>query len=212
VVGRNGNVYVASGNGAEESGRWDKSDSVTELNPVTMHRLGVFAPSTWTQDNIDDADLGSSAPVPVNGRIVIAGKSGTVYLLRTGLGGVGAQVRKTGSGQCVAFGGAAHLGRTVVLPCAGGIRALVVGKRSLHWTWRASGIHGSPVIAGSRVVVTDQGSSSLKVLSLATGRVLASVAVGPQSTSRGHVFSSEVVDGDEVFVPSMTGITALRGS
>ena len=44
VLGRNGHVYVASGNGAELHGRWDKSDSVTELSPKKLHRLSVFAP------------------------------------------------------------------------------------------------------------------------------------------------------------------------
>ena len=44
VLGRNGHVYVASGNGAELDGRWDKSDSVTELSPTEAEpRLGVRA-------------------------------------------------------------------------------------------------------------------------------------------------------------------------
>src|SRR5205814_902134 len=46
VQGGNGHVYVASGNGAELHGRWDKSDSVTELSTRRLHRLSVFAPAT----------------------------------------------------------------------------------------------------------------------------------------------------------------------
>jgi outer membrane protein assembly factor BamB len=146
VTGANGNIYVASGNGAEEQGKWDKSDSVTELRPASMHRVAVFAPADWKQDNINDRDLGSSSPVPVDGRIVIAGKSGTVYLLKTSLGGVGRALASVGG--CESYGGAAHSGRTVIMPCQNGVRALVVGKHSLRWKWGASGADGSAVISG----------------------------------------------------------------
>jgi outer membrane protein assembly factor BamB len=206
VEGANGNIYVASGNGAEVSGRWDKSDSVTELTPTTLRRIAVFAPSSWKQDNIDDLDLGSSSPVPVNGRIVIAGKRGVVYLLRESLGGVGHSIKSLGG--CTAFGGAAHLGNTALMPCQGsGVSALRVGKSSLHWAWQ-SGVYGSPVIAGSRVYVATGGSPGrLDVLSLSTGHVVAGIATGPLP----H-FPSEVVDGNLIFVPTLTGITAIRGS
>lgn len=207
VTGANGKIYVASGNGAETSGRWDKSDSVTELRPVSMHRINVFAPAVWRSDNRNDADLGSSSPVPVPaaGRLVIAGKNGNVYLLRPALGGVGSAVRSIGG--CAAFGGAAHSGHIVIMPCIDGIRALAVGKHSLHWSWTASGIYGSAVIAGKRVYVADRNSTSLKVLSLATGHTVASISTG----SLTH-FPSEVVDGGRIYVPTLTGITAIRGS
>jgi outer membrane protein assembly factor BamB len=207
VVGTNGNVYVASGNGAEEHGSWDKSDSVTEVNPVSMHRIAVFAPSTWKQDNVDDLDLGSSSPVPAAGRILIAGKRGTIYLLRTSLGGVGKQLAKSSDGACTAFGGAAHSGHTVVLPCHNGIRALTIGARSLHTRWTDSSIYGSPVIVGKKVLVADLQSGDLKVLSLKTGHVLASTSVGKFT----H-FPSEVADGHLILVPTLSGVTALRGS
>ncbi|HEX3707475.1 MAG TPA: PQQ-binding-like beta-propeller repeat protein [Mycobacteriales bacterium] len=205
VLGQNGNVYVASGNGAQESGTWDKSDSVTGLTPKTLHRVAVFAPATWRADNMQDLDLGSSSPVPVAGRIVIAGKRGTVYLLRQSLGGIGSAIA-TASG-CQAYGGATHVGDIAVMPCAGGVRALVVGRHSLSWRWTASGIYGSPVVAGKRVYVADKSTGDLKVLSLATGNVVSSTPVG----SLTH-FPSEVVDGNHVFVPTLSGITAIRGS
>jgi hypothetical protein len=205
VVGQNGNVYVAVGNGAQTSGAWDKSDSVTELTPRTMHRVAIFAPSTWQQDNADDLDLGSSSPVPVNGRIVIAGKRGVVYLLKTSLGGIGSQIATTSG--CTAFAGAARVGHTVIMPCTGGIRALSVGRNSLQWKWTASGIYGSAEVAGKRVFVADRNSGHLKVLSLASGRVLSSHAAG----SLTH-FPSEVIDGNRVFVPTLSGITAFHGS
>ncbi|MGH3443873.1 MAG: PQQ-binding-like beta-propeller repeat protein [Nocardioidaceae bacterium] len=207
VRGRNGNVYLATGNGAELNGRWDKSDSVTELSPVRLRRLAVFAPSTWRADNAADLDLGSSSPVPVNHRIVITGKRGTVYLLRPGLGGVGSALDTLDG--CAAFGSATVVRHTVLMPCLGqsAIRALHVGTSSLRWGWTASGVYGSPVIAGNRVYVADRFSGDLVVLSLATGKVLQRVHAG----SLPH-FPSQAVSGHWVFVPTLTGVTAFTPS
>jgi outer membrane protein assembly factor BamB len=207
VTGRNRNVYVATGNGAQKQGRWDKSDSVTELTPVGMRRVAVFAPASWRQDNAADLDLGSSSPVPVNGRIVIAGKRGTVYLLKPSLGGVGSDLASLDG--CTAFGGAAVSGSTVLMPCKGqdAIRALAVGRSSLKWTWTANGVYASPVIAGQRVYAADEGSGDLVVLALSSGKVLQRIHAG----SLPH-FPSEAVDGGRVFVPTLSGITAFIGS
>ncbi|MGH3496213.1 MAG: PQQ-binding-like beta-propeller repeat protein [Nocardioidaceae bacterium] len=208
VRGTNGNVYVASGNGAERRGRWDRSDSVAELSPVTLRRLSIFAPATWRRDNAQDLDLGSMSPVvvPAVDRMVIAGKRGVVYLLNPALGGVGSALRSMPG--CVAFGGAAVAGRLVLMPCKGqtSIRALIVGRSSLRWSWTRKGAYSSPVIAGRRVYVADQSSGYLKVLRLSDGAVLQSLPVG-------HLphFSSQIVSGDWVFVPSLGGVTAFRG-
>jgi outer membrane protein assembly factor BamB len=207
VEGANGNIYVASGNGAELHGKWDKSDSVTELNPTTMHRIAVFAPSQWRQDNSSDLDLGSSSPVPVAHRIVIAGKRGVVYLLKPGLGGVGGQIRSLSGCSGGAYGGAAHRGHLVLMPCHDGIRALRVGKHSLHWRWTASGIYGSPVIAGHRVYVADSPSGDVKVLALSSGHAVDSISVGNLT----H-FPSATLVGNDIFVPSLQGITDFRGA
>lgn len=208
VVGRNGDVYVASGNGAELQGRWDKSDSVTELTPLKLRRVSVFAPSTWKDDNIKDLDLGSLSPmsVPSLHRIVIAGKRGVVYLLREHFKGVGSAVAKLSG--CHAFGGAAQVGRTVLMPCLGEdqIRAVHVGKHGLHWSWSADNVFGAPVIAGGKVYVADRYSGDLVVLRLSNGHVRQRIAAGDLT----H-FPSEVVDGGYVFVPTLTGITAFHG-
>jgi outer membrane protein assembly factor BamB len=208
VVGANGNVYVSSGNGAELHGVWDKSDSVTELTPTLLRRLAIFAPSTWRDDNVRDLDLGSSSPAPVAaaGRIVIAGKRGTVYLLRPELGGVGSEVAHLDG--CTAFGGAAVAGSVVLMPCLGegSVRALVVGSRSLRWSWTAD-VYASPVIAGKLAYVADRDSGDLVVLSLATGEELDRIHAGELT----H-FPSQVVDGGMVFVPTLTGVTAFTGS
>ncbi len=208
ILGRNGHVYVASGNGAEVNGRYDKSDSVTELSPGTLHRLSLFAPASWRADNAADLDLGSSSPtsVPRVHRLVIAGKRGTVYLLHEHLGGVGTAIASLDG--CRAFGGSAVIGRTVLMPCLGQdqVRALRVGGSSLHWAWSASGVYGSPVIAGRRVYVADRGSGDLFVLRLRNGSVVQRIHAG----SLTH-FPSEVVDGGYVYVPTLSGITAFHG-
>src|SRR5205823_1123316 len=140
VLGANGHVYVASGNGAGTSGRWDKSDSVAELTEKKLRLVSAFAPSTWRQDNTEDRDLGSTSPLPVPAvhRIVIVGKRGVVYLLHEQFGGVGSQVA-THKG-CAAWGGGARRGRIVLLPCLarGQIRAMRAGHSHLHWVWSAT--------------------------------------------------------------------------
>jgi len=211
MVGHNGNVYVASGNGAETGGHFDKSDSVTELTPRSLHRVALFAPASWADDNLRDLDLGSSSPVPINGRIVIAGKRGTVYLLRPGLGGIGGQL--TTINGCNAYGGAAHVGDVAIMPClySRQVRALRVGKHSLRWLWSTSA-YSSPIVAGSKVLVADLDSNTLKVLSLSNGHVIASIGIGPLSGGSGHVFPSETVVGDSIYVGTMTGLSAISGS
>ena len=208
VLGRNGHVYVASGNGAELRGRWDKSDSVTELTATRLHRRSVFAPATWRDDNVRDLDLGSMSPAMVPGlkRMVIAGKRGTAYLLREHFGGVGSAV--THLAGCHAFSGAAVAGRTVLMPCLGEnqIRGLHVTRHHLRWAWSASGVFGSPVIAGSRVYVADRNTGDLVVLRLRDGSTVQRINAG----SLTH-FPSEVVDGGYVYVPTLSGITAFHG-
>ncbi|HEX4685738.1 MAG TPA: PQQ-binding-like beta-propeller repeat protein [Nocardioides sp.] len=207
VLGRNGHVYVASGNGAELHGRWDKSDSVTELTATRLRRVSVFAPATWKDDNIHDLDLGSMSPmsVPSIHRIVIAGKRGVVYLLHEHFAGVGSAIANRSG--CHAFSGGARVGRTVLMPCLGEgqVRALRVGKSGMHWTWSAN-VYGAPVVAGSRVYVSDRESGDLVVLRLSDGSVVQRIPAGAHT----H-FPSEVVDGGYVFVPTLTGVTAFQG-
>jgi hypothetical protein len=109
---------------------------------------------------------------------------------------------------CHAFGGAARVARTVVMPCLGEdqIRALRVSRSGLHWTWSADNVYGSPVIAGPRVYVSDRYSGDLVVLRLRDGHEIQRIHTGTVA----H-FPSQVVDGGYVFVPTLSGITAYRG-
>ena len=210
VRGADGHVYVSTGNGEQTTGTWDTSDSVTELSAGVLGPLSVFGPSTWQDDNAQDLDLGSMSPamVPAVDRIVIAGKRGTVYLLpSSGFGGVGASLAELGT--CKAFGGSAVSGRTVLLPCRGSnsIHALTVGASTLTWSWNRTGVFGAPVIAGTLVYTADQLTGDLVVFRLTDGVVVERHHAG----SLPH-FPSQVVSGDYVFVPTLGGITAFRGS
>ena len=85
VEDTDGTILVAAGNGASNT-TYDGSDSVTRLSP-TLSRLDYFAPSTWANDNDNDLDLGSMSPVLVGGKVLIAGKRGTAYLLNPSTSG-----------------------------------------------------------------------------------------------------------------------------
>jgi outer membrane protein assembly factor BamB len=200
-------IYVASGNGAEVNGQYDGSDSVIRLS-LMLRRTGLFAPSTWRQDNAQDLDLGSSSPLvdPVTMQTVIAGKQGTVYVLNA-LKGVGRSVASTLSG-CAGYGGAAFAGQLVILPCSDGIRMLGLGGgNSSGWRWQLSGVSGSPVIAGRRVYALDTDSGQLVMAALRTGRAIARISVGRVSR-----FATPVPVGPRVYVGTLDGVVAVRGA
>jgi YVTN family beta-propeller protein len=214
VEALDGNILTPTANGSNRSGgKWDHSDGVIELNPRTMHYVRGWAPKNWEQGDADDLSLGSTSPVRVAGRYVVGGKRGEVWLLKKKLGGVNGQLDTLGgNGFCNAFGGIASAGHTAILPCKNfskprSVMAVRVRGHKLHRRWNAKGIYGAPIIAGKRVYVADPESGDLKVLSLRTGHVVASIGVGSLPT-----FPSEVVDGNHVFVPTTSGITAVRGS
>ncbi len=131
VVGPDGTIYVAIGNGATASASYDGSDSVTALTPE-LARVGIFAPADWRQLSAGDQDLGSSSPALLSdGRILQVGKDGTGYLLEAAhLGGVGGQL--TAGPVCRAFGGPAAVGTVVYEPCLGGLAAVDDCGRSGH--------------------------------------------------------------------------------
>ncbi|HEX3900497.1 MAG TPA: PQQ-binding-like beta-propeller repeat protein [Mycobacteriales bacterium] len=214
VEAYDGNVLTPTANGSNRTGgTWDHSDGVIELSPRTMHYVRGWAPSNWEEGDADDLSLGSTSPVQVAGDYVVGGKRGEVWLLKPTLGGVGGELDTLGGdGFCNAFGGIAAVGNTAIIPCKNfskphSVLAVTVSNGKLHTKWTASGMYGAPVIAGQRVFVADLDSGDLEVLSLKNGHVITSIPVGSLAT-----FPSEVVDGNHVFVPTLSGITAIRGS
>ncbi len=103
VVSDGQSLFVATGNTFDAS-QWGGGEAVIrfafQLGPVQSTR-DYFAPSDWRKLDRRDADLGGTAPVPINlkgaaglARLMVAlGKNGKAYLLnRDNLGGVGGEL------------------------------------------------------------------------------------------------------------------------
>ena len=208
AIGTAGTLFVGVGNGAT-SGRYDDTDSVTNLSP-RLHRIGVFAPVTWIADNNADLDLGSMTPaLTPSGEILMDGKRGVAYLLDAAhLGGIGGQRAKLAI--CPAYGSAAVTGQLVILPCSsGGPAAVRVSAGRLTALWRGPpGADGSPVIGGGAVWVTGIASGVLYQVSLATGRVLHRIGLGSQLPH----FESPSLSGPLVLVGTLHGVVAVTGA
>lgn len=209
VAGPGGSLYVSVGNGSVTSKQFDGSDSVTALSP-TLHRVGIFAPTTWFTDNENDLDLGSAQPALLaDGRLVETGKSGTGYLLDPAhLGGVGGQIAQ--AQICPAYGGAAVSGQVVYEPChSGGIAAVRVSGSSMHVLWRGpADAWGSPVVGGGAVWVSNPSSGMLYTLDPASGAVRSQISVG---AAQAH-FGSLSLAGRYAYVPTTVGVTAVNGA
>src|SRR3954469_701498 len=199
-----GDLLVAVGNGSETGGSFDGSDSVLRLSP-TLQRRAFFAPSTWPQDNAADLDLGSMSPVLAQHRVVIAGKRGTVYLLRPDLGGIGGELDTLDG--CAGFGGAATVGQVVVLPCTDGIRRLEVLGDHMRWDWRLPDVGGSPLIVGATVYTLSRDAGVLHAVDVKTGKVLARLDVGDVTR-----FATPAPAGRFIVVGTRTGLVAVAGS
>lgn len=199
-----GNLYVAVGNGAVTTGRWDHSDSILKLSP-TLQLEDAFAPTTWGSENANDEDLGSQGPALLsNGFIFSAGKSGKGYILRsTALGGVGGQVDM--QNVCASFGGTASVGSTVFVPCTDGVLQITVDTSGhMHQGWHAaSNINGSPVVGGHTVYSLT--NDTLYALSMNSGQLITSLNVG-----QANRFVTPTISGSNIFVGTDSGITAIN--
>jgi outer membrane protein assembly factor BamB len=203
-VDASGNLYVSVGNGAITSGPWDHSDSVLKLSP-TLQLLDAFAPTSWGQDNANDADLGSQGPVLLPGNFIFAaGKSGNGYILNaSNLGGIGGSIDE--QSVCRSFGGAAIVGSTIFVPCTDGLLQITVDTSGhMHQGWQASGnIVGSPVVGGHTVYSFSNGV--MHGLNMNSGQVVASLNVG--SANR---FVTPTISGTSIFIGTNAGITAIK--
>ena len=208
VTGPDGTMYVSVGNGEETGSRFDDSDSVTALSPA-LRRTGVFAPSTWADDNAHDLDLGSTQPALLpDGMLLADGKSGTAYLVSAAhLGGVGGQVAQ--AQVCPAFGAAAVQGSIVYEPCEqGGMAAIDTAGNKIQVRWHGpASAFGSPVVGGGAVWVTDWSAGTLYELDPGTGATRASLRLG---TTLPH-FSSMSMTGSRAFLGTLEGVVAVGG-
>jgi hypothetical protein len=203
AVAGDGSVYVAVGNGESTSGAFDGSDSVTRLSPNSK-RLDFFAPRSWAAENAADLDLGSMTPaLTANGYVVQAGKSGTVYVLRTArLGGIGGQVFSASS--CHGYGVAAVTTNTVYLPCTEGLTRMdVLTNGRLIKQWTSPGLPGSPVAAPAALYTVNSG----RLYAVGAGGVQrGSIALG-SSTTR---FATPALAGNKVYVGTTNSVVAVQ--
>jgi hypothetical protein len=211
AVDSSGHLLVSVGNGSVRSaaGTYDDSDSVLDLSPA-LRLLQFFAPTTWPSDNANDLDM-STEPVPLSdGQVMLAGKSGAVYLLDGAhLGGIGGQLARLGSACSDNIdGGSAVVGTTVYLPCLSGIIAVqaVKAPAALHLLW-SSGTGGGPPIVAAGLVWTIS-RDTLYGLSPATGQVRQQASIGGIAN---HFPTPSVGDG-LLLVPAADQVVAFTAT
>ena len=209
VVDARGNVWVESGNGSvTTSGHpYDDSDGLLELSS-NMTLAGYFAPSTWVQDNANDADLSAEPAVLANGLVVAVGKSGMVYVVRAShLGGINGQVRELDSG-CgdVLDGGVVVHGDVVYLPCRNGTEALSVGASPLRVriAWHAAEGQGPPILVADLVWSIDNGV--LDGLNPNNGHLVQQATLGNEAND----FPTPGVGAGLLLAPTATQVVAFH--
>jgi hypothetical protein len=191
-----GDLFVATGNTAASGGAFDGGNAVVRLG-ADLRQADVWGPADWAQLNQTDTDLGGVSPVPVGGRLFVAGKSGLGYLLDPArLGGVGARVPTARlCGQ--AIGGAASSNQSVLVACSDGMVgvSIVPGGDSLRASWHARATQpGPPTIAAGAGWWVDH-SGTLHGTAVGDGRQVASVHVGDVTR-----FTSIAADGVRLYL------------
>jgi polyvinyl alcohol dehydrogenase (cytochrome) len=216
VLGPDGDFWVGIANGEATAPPYDGSDAVIRLTP-TLKRIGLFAPSTWANDNANDFDLGSTQPALAAGNATfVMGKRGVGYLLNTlHLGGIGGQLAERAI--CAAKGAASVNGTNVYEPCdTGGMAAISVSaaRRTIKVLWRGPpDSNGSPAVGGGAIWVTawnfsGTAAGTLYELNPATGAVRHQISI-PRGLPH---FSAPTLVGGTVFLGTLDGVTAINGA
>jgi outer membrane protein assembly factor BamB len=212
VIDASNNIWVSVGNGSSTSASspYDHSDAVLELSS-SLRLKQYFAPSTWPQDNANDADLSMSPALLANGQVVVSGKSRFVYLLNAAnLGGIGGEETSLPS-VCSndVDGGGAVMGSTVFLPCLSGPVAVRVtaSPPSVSVLWTA-GAGGGPPIVAAGLVWTIGSDGTLYALDPSTGSVQRRANVG---VAANHFATPGVGDG-LLLVATTNHVIAFRAT
>jgi outer membrane protein assembly factor BamB len=207
VAATNGDLFVASGN-SSSSGAYDYGNSVVRLSP-NLRLLDSWAPKDWTAMNASDADIGSTSPVLLPGsRIFQIGKQGIGYLLDVGhLGGIGGELHSDDvCGGAGVFGGVAHDGNTMFVPCTNGVVEVTVQGDSFTTGWNAAtSSPGPPVVADGAVWTVATSSGDLIAIDRASGRTLTSQHIGSVPSR----FTSPAVGGGRVVVAAHRSVFAF---
>ena len=207
VVAPDGSLYVTSGN-SDSRRDFDDGNAVIHLSP-TLQAIDEFAPTNWAQLNAGDVDLGTVMPALLDGnRIFQTGKSGVGYVLNaTDLGGVGGELHQEEVCDRV-FGGLAHQGMTVIVPCADRLRSLTVGDTTLTENWSVDfSSPGPPIIANGLVWLLDVDSGKLHALDSKTGQDLFNSDVGDVTR-----FSAPSAGNNTVFVEGGKTVQAFTSA
>jgi hypothetical protein len=207
VFAGDGSLYITSGN-SSSSTTYDYGNSVVHLS-ATLRLLDSFAPTNWRSLNAGDLDLGSTNPVLLpNGRVFQVGKSGVGYLLGAAhLGGIGGQL-SSGS-VCrgsAAFGGVAHDGDRLFVPCTTGMVAVTVHGNAFAVVWNAPmSDPGPPIVTPGAIWSVANPAGNVVALDPATGAVLTTLPIGATPS---HFTSLAAGDG-RIFVAAGQRLFAL---
>jgi len=191
-----GDLLLATGNG-NFNGRTDWGDSVLALSPDASRLLQNFTPANQAVLNAADLDLGSSAPaiLPVMGAWHLAVQAGKDRVLRlidlrnmNGHGDAGPSVGGELAsiavpdelfGQPAAYRDTA--GALILVPTHTNLTAYQVwvsGRPRIRVAWQRSPGANSVVIAGGFIYAYDAWGGGLRVYTLRTGHLVATLPVG----------------------------------
>lgn len=205
VVEPNGSrILIDTGNGPWD-GRSDFGDSVLELTLPSLKLRQSFTPSNQKELNETDTDLGSSAPALLhNGRVLVAGKDGSMRVLRqfrlngqrrsdTKLtGGEAQRLPLPGGGELFTAPAVWRHGPHTTVFVAGehATAAYVLRRGRLYRAWIANTPGTSPVMVGGLLYVYEPDNGGIVVYRPSSPHPLAELPGAP-----GHWNSPIVVDG-----------------
>ena len=200
VIATDGSVYLASGN-SSSGGSYDYGNSVVRITP-SLQLVDSWAPTDWGALNARDSDIGSTSPVLLPGdRVFQIGKQGIGYLLNTQhLGGIGGQLHAADvCGGGGVFGGIAHDGNRMFVPCTRGLVAVTVNGDTFATVWKVPiSTPGPPVISNGAVWTIATSDGNLVAFDEGSGRTLNSQHLGPVPSR----FTSPALGAHRVIAPA----------
>jgi outer membrane protein assembly factor BamB len=215
AIGKDGTVFVATGNG-DASGPEGDTDAVVALSP-DLAVVSTWQPADWQALDRADADVGSVPPALLQdlGLIFQSGKNGTGYLLNAGaLGGVGAELASSSvaPGCGGVFGATAYAGGKLFVPCHNRVVALSVSGSPPAFSVAWSGPDetgqpsvGPPIVVGDTVWDLDP-QGQLFALEAATGAVRYQTRIPVQPEH----FAPLAYGGGQLYAAGANGVVAYR--
>jgi outer membrane protein assembly factor BamB len=201
-----GSLLLADGN-SSSSETYDYGDSVVRLS-ADLKLLDSFAPGDWASLNSGDADLGSTSPVLLpDDRVFQVGKPGVGYLLDAQhLGGIAGALHSGRVCDSSAFGGVAHDGATMYVPCSSGVAQVTASADSFDVGWdSALSVPGPTIVTTGAVWTVETGTGRLVALDPASGEQLVAKRIGDVPSR----FTSAAAGGGRVVVAAARKVLAF---